>query len=259
MDEHGDNDGWNGSVYCDESALDKPLHWKKPRRIFVCSMSDLFHPQVPFEFIDKVFAAMALCPQHTFQVLTKRPDRLAGWANLPNQSLVITEAARKIAKGRGPKLMNDAAVICWPLPNLHLGVSCENRKRADERIPILLQIPAAKKFVSFEPLLGEIELQEIRCGHCGCSVDMCYEAESSYCKSRPLHIDYIIIGSESINGAAGRECKLEWVESLVEQAKASGVPCAVKQIHVNGKLLKYDKKNKAWPDAWPENIRVWEI
>jgi len=213
MDEHGDNDGWNGSVYCDESALDKPLHWKKPRRIFVCSMSDLFHPQVPFEFIDKVGDIINRTQQHTYQILTKRSERMLEYFS----------------------------EMFWPTTNVHLGVSVELQKYTP-RIEDLLEIPAAKRFVSFEPLLGEIKLLD------------------GYFSDSEWHgLDYIIIGAESIGGAAGRECKLEWAESLVDQAKAAGVLCGVKQIHVGGKLLKYNKKEHSWPDAWPEKLRVWEI
>ena len=135
---------WNGKTYCDESALDKPLHWKKPRRIFVCSMGDLFHESVPFEFIGKVMSVAAkhigrthhLPKQSVFQFLTKRPERMlefSKWAS-PNGT---------------------------PFPdNFWLGVTAENQKEADKRIPILLQIPAAKRFVSVEPLLSKINIKK---------------------------------------------------------------------------------------------------
>lgn len=251
--------GWNGEVVCDESALDKPLHWKKPRRIFVNSMSDLFHKKVPFEFIDKVFAVMGLCPQHTFQVLTKRPERALEYFLSKRVSCVMA-AARDIAKGHGPKIMNEAGVIVWPLPNVHFGVSVELQKYTP-RIEDLLKIPAAKRFVSFEPLLEKVKPNNIKTSERTLNA---LKGKSKYYVdgNTPYYghsLDYIIIGAESINGAAGRECKLEWVESLVEQAKAAGVPCGVKQIHVGGKLLKYNKKERSWPDAWPKHLRIWEI
>ncbi|MEE9302884.1 MAG: phage Gp37/Gp68 family protein [Thiotrichaceae bacterium] len=125
---------WSGEIYCDEKALDKPLHWRKPRRIFVCSMSDLFHHSVPFEFIEKVLRVIEQCDQHTFLVLTKRP-----------------KVAYDLFGG-----ISGAGLSAPPLKNLWLGVTAENQKRADERIPILLQIPAAKRFVSIEPCLSKI-------------------------------------------------------------------------------------------------------
>lgn len=110
-----------------------PLRWKKPTRVFVCSMSDLFHHDVPFEFIKDVSRVMRACPQHTFQVLTKRPERMAEFA---------------------------AAIgIAWP--NVWLGVTAEDQEQADQRIPVLLQIPAAVRFVSIEPLLEPVDLSTI--------------------------------------------------------------------------------------------------
>src|SRR4030042_880074 len=108
-----------------------PLHWKKPRRVFVDSMSDLFHKDVPNTFIDQVFWIMMMAPIHIFIVLTKRPKRMLEWVNKNYQN---------------------------PLPNVWLGVSVEDQKTADERIPLLLQTPAAMRFVSVEPMLELIKL-----------------------------------------------------------------------------------------------------
>lgn len=136
--------------------LDIPLKWKKPRMIFVNSMSDLFHEQVPFEFIDRVFAAMALAKQHIFQVLTKRPDRMKAYI------LSRTQANNRegIAAWTGTGLVYPAQVgndrraneMPWPLPNVWLGVTVEDQRRADERIPLLLDVPASIRFLSCEPL-----------------------------------------------------------------------------------------------------------
>ena len=132
--------GWNGKIYCDEKALEIPLHWRKPRRIFVCSMSDLFHPKVPFEFIEKVMAVIEECPQHTFQILTKRPH-------------IMFEYFSGIGKLY--------ELSCCP--NVHLGVSIctpDEMWKADE----LRKILAAVRFISFEPLLadvGDINLEGI--------------------------------------------------------------------------------------------------
>ena len=239
---YGDG-GWAGVINTLPDQLDKPLYWKKPRRIFVCSMGDLF--LAPFEFIDKVFATIGRCPQHTFQILTK-------------QSMIAKEYITGLANR-----LNGTQLVCmlnfenWPLSNVHLGVSVENQKRADERIPILLQIPGIK-FLSLEPLLGPMDIRLIE----GYTIKTVRVEDGKTPCYRNLdtagHLNHIIIGAESIGGAAGRECKLEWIESLVEQAKAAGVPCGVKQIHVGGKLLKYNKKT-SWPDAWPEHLKIWEI
>lgn len=135
--------------------LDQPLRWKKPRRIFVNSMSDLFHPDVPDEFIDQVFAVMAMAPRHTFQVLTKRPGRMRDYMlRSPN-----TKALRELAPSvRGLPMHEGEVISPWPRPNVWLGVSVENQAAADERIPLLLDTPAAVRWISAEPLLGLVTL-----------------------------------------------------------------------------------------------------
>jgi len=133
---------WNGKTICDEPTLQKPLHWKKPRRIFVCSMGDLFHETVPFEFIEKVMAVIAVCPQHTFQVLTKRPERM-----------------RKFIRP-----------IIDHLPNVWLGVTIESPNYW-RRAKLLQKIPTAVKFLSLEPLitdLGDLDLRDIEWVIVGC-------------------------------------------------------------------------------------------
>ena len=192
---------WNGEIFCDESVLDKPLHWRNPRRIFVCSMGDLFHEAVPFEFTLKVFKIINNCKKHTFQILTKRPKR-------------AYDFYRQIYQ-----IDN--------LSNLWLGVSVENQKRADERIPLLLQIPAAVRFVSIEPMLEEIDLTGFK---------PWYGTFEENQRDKGLH--WVIIGCESINGRLGRECKLEWIESIVDQCKAANIPVLVKQTPLNGKLVR---------------------
>jgi protein gp37 len=120
--------------------LDQPLRWNRPRRIFVNSMSDLFHEDVSFEFIDKTFSVMAAASWHTFQILTKRPARMLQYVDKHRARL---------------SLLSDQ----WPIPNVWLGVSVEDQKTADERIPILLQTPAAIRFVSYEPALGPVDFK----------------------------------------------------------------------------------------------------
>ena len=197
--------------------LEQPLHWRKPRRIFVCSMSDLFHEQVPFAFVDRVFAAMINCKRHTYQLLTKRPQR-----------------ALDYYVGRN-----------WrhDLSHIHLGVSCSTQADVNKNIPLLMQIPAAVRFVSLEPYIAPVDLekylQPVECVLC--DYDACPDRGDSECRmvgnvpSRKL--DQVIVGCESMpGGRAGRHCDIEWVRSIVRQCKEAGTACFVKQIEINGKV-----------------------
>lgn len=175
--------------------LKEPLRWKKPRRVFVCSMGDLFHPDVPVEFIDRVFAIMALATQHTFIILTKRPLRM-----------------KEYIKYRAARNFYHLKHIEWPLPCVWLGVSCENQRAADERIPILLQTPAAVRFVSVEPMLGPVDL-ETQLGNA---------EESRHCLNGWHGIDWVICGGET--GPRARPMHPAWVRSLQNQCQAAGVP-----------------------------------
>lgn len=161
---------WTGKVTLAEAKLTQPLRWRKPRRIFVNSLSDLFHPNVPDEWIDRVFAVMALCPQHTFIVLTKRPARMRDYCRTlggHHERDRVSLAAKEIDQTNG---------FWWTiagggahLPNVWLGVSIENQQAADERIPDLLDTPAAVRIVSAEPLLGPVDLRQWQHDYgCGC-------------------------------------------------------------------------------------------
>lgn len=256
--------GWTGKIECSETKLDIPLHWKKPRHIFVNSMSDTFHKDVPFEFIDKIFATMALCPQHTFQCLSKRPEIMAKYfKSIDNRSEMIAEGALRPPFG----LWDDADAVydqifdqlrnyqIEPLPNIWLGTTCENQEQADKRIPILLQIPAAVRFLSIEPMLGEIDLRQI-CDD-GKKYFDCLTGWWTRYKEFGLgswqdnesKIDWVIVGAES--GHNRRPCKQEWVESIVDQCKAAGVACFVKQLDINGKVEKDIEK-------FPKHLRIRE-
>ncbi len=154
---------WTGKVELIEKHLTLPLRWKRPRRIFVNSMGDLFHESVPDAWIDRVFAVMALAPQHTFQVLTKRSERMREYvASVLAGDRGISRSAHQIRFGDGPAPHVDLIDYSRPLPNVHLGVSVEDQTRADARIPDLLATPAAVRFVSAEPLLGPIDFFKIR-------------------------------------------------------------------------------------------------
>ncbi len=219
--------GWhfNGAVRCVDEALDVPFGWKSPRRVFVNSMSDLFHPKVPFEFIDRVFAVMAMCPRHTFQVLTKRPERMADyfarpWAVTSESASVIYY--EKFARDHGPPPW-PSGLSMWPVPNVWLGTSCEDQAAADERIPHLLRCPAAVRFLSCEPLIGPVDLSAFFSpGFCGGS-----DREYVY----NAGIGWVIIGGES--GTDARPCSINWINSIESQCLLAGVPLFVKQLGSN--------------------------
>lgn len=208
-----------------ESELDRPRRWKKPRRIFVCSMGDLFHPAVNAEFIRRVFQTMQACPQHTFMVLTKRPERASG-VDLSN------------------------TISPWPLPNVWMGTSCENQAAANERIPHLLKCSAAVRFVSCEPLLGPISFCEV-CrsmrGPCWCGAHI-PSVNGLPIERRPWPLHWIICGGES--GPQARPMHPHWARSIRDQCQGSGVPFFFKQC---GEWLPscdyYDANDVAKDDA----------
>ena len=166
---------FTGEVRFNEQWLDQPLRWRRPRRIFVCAHGDLFHESVPDEWIDSIFAVMALAPRHTFQVLTKRPERAREYLSRHDCSKpgdTITEHAFAMNHMvRGYRGLGGTAA--WPLPNVWLGTSIEDQATADKRIPHLLATPAAVRFVSAEPLLGPVDLgrwvatANVTCKACG--------------------------------------------------------------------------------------------
>jgi len=201
-----------------------PLHWRKPRRVFVNSMSDLFHEEVPDEFLDRVFAVMALTPQHTYQVLTKRPERMreylsdGSWdEDEPDEvrNRVLSEMDR-ITVESGEYMHPNPG---WPLPNVWLGTSVEDQRSADERIPILLATPATVRFVSVEPLLEPVALRIDPCHrhYCGEILMNCGEP----------NLSWVIVGGES--GPKRRDCGVEAIVDLVRQCEVAGVPLFVKQ------------------------------
>jgi protein gp37 len=182
-----------------DSALEAPLTWTKPRRVFVNSMSDLFHDGVPDEFIARVFAVMALTERHTYQVLTKRHGRMR---SLLSSERVQADVDRNVA-------WHTEAITPWPLPNVWLGVSVEDQKRAELRIPALQQTPAAVHFLSCEPLLGPVDII------------------NGIGDSWMTNIDWVIAGGES--GAVARPMDLDWVRSLRDQCEVAGVAFFYKQ------------------------------
>lgn len=203
-------------IYLDEKALTQPLHWRRrPRKIFVCSMTDLFGEWVPDEVIDLVFTVMALSPQHTFQVLTKRPERMREYLTNADRLYVLRSSIEEW-------LTEDDCRLRWPLRNVQCGVSVEDQERADKRIPELLGTPAAVRFLSCEPLLGPIKIS----GVCSCGTN--YQTGPLIHGDRHHHeLHWVIVGGES--GPGARPCDEDWIRGIVQQCQSVRVPVFVKQ------------------------------
>ncbi|AMS02071.1 DUF5131 family protein [Mycobacterium phage Panchino] len=214
--------------------LDWPLRKRKPLRIFVNSMSDLFHDQVPDEYIAKVFAVMAAARHHTFQVLTKRHGRMRSLLSSEAFRDGVAEYAQQHADPtRGGSIPTGPwdGPEWWPLWNVWLGVSTENQKWADVRIPALLDTPAAVRFISAEPLLGPIDLSRFlrptkcsQCGH-GWRAAACGPTHAVLAADPGLH--WVIVGGES--GPGARPMHPAWARSLRDQCTAADVPFLFKQ------------------------------
>lgn len=241
---------WTGAVEFLPHKLAEPLSWKKSARVFVNSMSDLFHEDLTNEQIAAVFGVMAACPHLTFQVLTKRPERAAewfAWVQRVGQDLTGMDYRLEMLAHEAGKHVDEPAIppeAAWPLPNVWLGVSVEDRERK-ARIDTLREIPAALRFLSLEPLLedlGELDL---------------------------TGIGWAIAGGES--GPGARPFDVEWARSTIQQCREAGVPVFVKQLGANrmeGGLTDpghtasldrvRDRKGGAMSE-WPEDLRVREF
>ena len=210
-----------------ENRLNQPLRWEKPRRIFVNSMSDVFHADVPAGFLAQIFAVMAARPEHTFQILTKRPARMRAWLDGPAEA-----AVRAVLHGwghdRGVRITQSCvwfasktlhAEVAWPLPNVWLGVSVEDQRSAAVRIPGLLDTPAAVRWISAEPLLGPVDLHNVgqRLGRLA-GVDALRGGRS---------LDWVVVGGES--GPRARPMHPQWARQIRDQCSAAGVPFSFKQ------------------------------
>jgi protein gp37 len=261
---HPSTKGWNGQVRLIPELLRQPWDWVKPRRIFVNSMSDLFHESVPFEYIAAVFFIMAHTTRHTYQVLTKRPQRMLDflqWLKTydpENQREegdelwgywlgdAISDAADQVPAmkalewepSRGKRGGYDNCGPGWPYENIWLGVSVENQMAADERIPLLLQCPAAVRWVSCEPLLGPVDLTCIGDGQLNvlsgrasndltCCVDHEIEHCAPDCSGKIQALDWVVVGGES--GYDARPMHPAWALSLRDQCAATAVPFFFKQ------------------------------
>lgn len=279
---------WTGEVRLNRDWLDQPLKWRRPRRIFVCAHGDLFAEGVPDEWLDKVFAVMALAPQHTFQVLTKRPARMRAymleqWQGTPARAISLGHGETLHIPAGGPTgrriqieeacepllerfglvdttkdhLWTDEGACKamqwqWPLHNVWLGVSAEDQRRADERIPDLLATPAAVRFVSAEPLLGPINLRRIRIAtdhHTILDALDGYAIADSIAGSgqERAMLDWIIVGGESGRGA--RPMHPDWARQIRDACATAGTAFFFKQwgnylpggqTMANGKVWAHD-------------------
>jgi protein gp37 len=210
--------GGGGASTGIEAALGRPVdiainHWSEALSVHE---RDLFHDEVDDAWIDQIFAVMQATPACTYQVLTKRPDRARSYLRDTSTPDRIAEQCDAIAAARGWCHANDDAP--WPLSNVWLGVSVEDQATADERIPVLLDTPAAIRFVSYEPALGPVDFSSyLDCG---------YESGGPQGWIAPL--DWIIVGGES--GPRARPFDVAWARSVIAQARAAGAPVFVKQL-----------------------------
>lgn len=250
---------WNGKVRLNEAALLQPLSWKRPRRIFWNAHGDLFHPNMPYYWIDKVFAVCAMTPQHTHMILTKRSARMRTYfSDRVHRARLKTAVLDQVREWPGtwrtrPIVINSE----WPLPNVWLGVSVEDQARADERIPDLLATPAAVRFLSCEPLLGPVDLTAIQLP--GFPPLSAFDAMNWTGGG----INWVIAGGES--GPGARPMHPDSVRDLHDQCKDAGVAFHFKQWgefapgEIAGEYLDPNKRAKGlsyfdgrWHECWSE-------
>lgn len=223
-----------GPPWLNKEELAAPIKRKKPARIGVQFMGDLFHEDIPNEWIAAVFGAMAAAPQHQFFVLTKRAERAAmrfRWV-----ASEATKGGFKTTTICGEELYKSDVNLdfrtgdIWPLPNVWLGVSVEDQKTANERIPVLLQIPAAKRWVSYEPALGHVDFDDLVSVEGGLKT---YRS-ALYCDGdrNGATLDLVTCGAET--GPGARPCNLDWLRSVRGQCASYGVPFFLKQINAAG-------------------------
>lgn len=228
------------------------------KRVFIGDMTDVFGEWVPDELLDRVFAVMALTPQHTYQVLTKRPERMRAYLTWRDNHRVLNRRGAIQNQLDFQSTQPRTVIADWPLPNVWLGTSVENQEAADERIPHLLATPAAVRFLSCEPLIDEVRFDP--------------EWLGMNWNDGPDYIRWVIVGGES--GPGARPCDLAWIRGIVAQCKAAGVPAFVKQAgskpfdgeegfrcdgepHEWAWLRLRDRAGRDMAE-WPEDLRVRE-
>ena len=236
---------WTGKVRLVQEHLADPLKWTRPRRVFVNSMSDLFHEKLTDDEIAAVFGVMASAPKHTFQILTKRAKRMNEWFEKfaqgggASQSIRAALAAGRFVQDKRINGCHGDKIAPWPLPNVWLGVSVEHQKAADERIDDVIYTPAAVRFISYEPALGPVDFSKWipnnergYCTVCGCP--WAYRerktAKSHDCPpgfhDHALH--WIIVGGES--GPRARPFDIAWARDVAKQCRTAGIACFIKQL-----------------------------
>lgn len=230
---------WNGNIKLVPDKLADPIHWTKSRMVFVNSMSDLFHSGVSNEYIAAVFGIMAASSKHTFQVLTKRPERAKTWfdwvlSKTPSPAEYCAEEALKLTGRKEIK----SVINNWPLSNVWLGVSCENQETADRRIPILLACDASVKWVSYEPAIGPVNF--------------------SLWTNK---LDWIVVGGES--GPGARKFNWIWAKNVIQCASGTKTKIFVKQLGSNPVLTglgktKLNNYKGSDPTEWPPSLYIRE-
>jgi len=214
---------WTGRVELIESALEIPLHWRKPRGIFVNSMSDTWHEKLHLRDTARIYAVMAFVNWHTYMILTKRPgNRLAAFPSGRFQELVERHYGDLLER-HCPR-PEEEPDMPWPLPNVWEGTSCEDQATADERIPLLLRTPAAVRFVSLEPMLGPVDLSPWLSGW---KTTVQYPARNGGCdigahSEQVPRLNWVIVGGES--GPGARPLHPDWARSIRDQCQAAQVP-----------------------------------
>lgn len=232
-------------LYLDEEMLLQPLRWKRPRLIFVCSVTDLFLEHHADWWIDRMFGVMAMAPQHTFQVLTKRPERALTYLRQGRKELTTrwgfqgAQALHQLHGGsadRAARLAEASNPGTWPLPNVILGTSAENQYWADRRVPQLLSTPAAARFVSWEPALGMVDFSHLRPPGDGLVYDALgglavpVKPEPGAKGETTPRLDWVVAGGESDDGGDARPSDLAWYRAVRDQCLAAGVPFFMKQL-----------------------------
>lgn len=260
------------NVFLDSKTLQQVLRRRKPTKFFWCDMTDMFGEWVSEEWIAACFATMAATPQHVHQVLTKRPERALQWFRWAGQN---GEGCGLGGSRIGPiGYIDDGSrkltLEHWPLPNVWLGCSVENQTTAEERIPLLLECPAAVRFISAEPLLGPVDLTRLAVGHLPSDPPGPKYLRSVDALRGTVHdvqphsgrlvydqaigrFSWVIVGSES--GPGARPMDIKWAHSIVHQCVDAGVATFVKQIanandRKGGNPEFWPSGN--WPREWPE-------
>lgn len=263
---------WNGAVQLVESHLFDPIKWRKPKVIFVNSMSDLFYEKIPLDYVDRIMAVMVLAQHHTFQVLTKRADRMRDYLNdpeMPERVMAYCESMKPSGLWNG----NVYQARYWlideprPIPHIWWGVSAEHQAAADERVPALLDANAAVRFVSYEPALGPIDFSAIEAD--GYRIDAIrggiHDDENGLISTGGKDVpalDWIIIGGESHQDKKrARPFDIAWARSLIRDAQDEGHSAIyVKQLGsnpVDGETpLVIPGRKSDEPALWPEDVRI---